>query len=92
MLTPVRRDSLWGIWCVEWKEWCTRPDDTPWTFPSEAQAKLAADDWQKEHDWQVANGIRPARAGIHDPRIGDGPMVPLTFKAAALVFEPKRPQ
>jgi hypothetical protein len=75
--------SLWGVWCVELEAWCMGSDDKPWTFTSEQQAKNAAVIWKAENDDLVARRVRPARAGVHIPLIGDGCMVPLTYQARA---------
>ncbi len=76
----VADTELWGIWCIELCAWCIH-DGAPITHRSERVARDTAAAWQDENSWQVAHGIRPARAGVHDSFVGDGCMVPLNYEA-----------
>lgn len=91
MSAVVTVASLWGVWCVELEAWCLGLDggDKPQTFTSEQQAKDHAVWWKTENDDMVARRVRPARAGVHIPLIGDGCMIPLTYQARAYTSDPE---
>lgn len=84
--------SRWAVWCVELKAWCLGSDDKPKTFTSEEQAKDSAVWWKTENDDMVARRVRPARAGVTIPLIGDGCMVPLTYQARVYHGDPEGAQ